>query len=548
MEKISLYFANETCNIFPIESSYHKVFNSSSKILSKTFQPSKFVISPRKEECINANSTNEKSLKYSKKNSINNKKEINYEYRPICRKLDFSDNSDNNYNYNNSNFSISDNENIEINEDFSDFSNDAKNSDYSSSSLEDGKQRKRKNNKNKKHSYVKEFTFMKKKQSLDDISFNTNKSKFDEEYVIIKTLCKGEMGTVYLCFRIKDKKKYVVKMSKYFSRKYDYDNMINFVNDINRNSSEPGSFFIQRYIDFWIEDIDEKNNKSTANNKNMYIVTDYCINGNLKEYISNIKKYNSIKLNYSFYWDIIFQMIIPINFLHKLGYIHFDIKPTNYLVMNNNQLLLNDFCLSIKEENIGRISTDELEGDSIYISPELFYKDVGIITHKNDIFSLGLSILELLTEIELPKNGSIWQKMRNHEIPKEFLEKIPLIDNDNENRNKFIELIIEMTQINSNLRPELDLLLNDENKFPELYNRYQMLKNNRYLENTFINIVNTNCCNEIKLCKNIIVEEKVDPGNINESNENINALFVKRSNSMKCINQNSSSEKNIFAY
>ena len=548
MEKISLYFANETCNIFPIESSYHKVFNSSSKILSKTFQPSKFVISPRKEECINANSTNEKSLKYSKKNSINNKKEINYEYRPICRKLDFSDNSDNNYNYNNSNFSISDNENIEINEDFSDFSNDAKNSDYSSSSLEDGKQKKRKNNKNKKHSYVKEFTFMKKKQSLDDISFNTNKSKFDEEYVIIKTLCKGEMGTVYLCFRIKDKKKYVVKMSKYFSRKYDYDNMINFVNDINRNSSEPGSFFIQRYIDFWIEDIDEKNNKSTANHKNMYIVTDYCINGNLKEYISNIKKYNSIKLNYSFYWDIIFQMIIPINFLHKLGYIHFDIKPTNYLVMNNNQLLLNDFCLSIKEENIGRISTDELEGDSIYISPELFYKDVGIITHKNDIFSLGLSILELLTEIELPKNGSIWQKMRNHEIPKEFLEKIPLIDNDNENRNKFIELIIEMTQINSNLRPELDLLLNDENKFPELYNRYQMLKNNRYLENTFINIVNTNCCNEIKLCKNIIEEEKVEPGNINESNENINALFVKRSNSMKCINQNSSSEKNIFAY
>ena len=548
MEKISLYFANETCNIFPIESSYHKVFNSSSKILSKTFQPSKFVISPRKEECINANSTNEKSLKYSKKNSINNKKEINYEYRPICRKLDFSDNSDNNYNYNNSNFSISDNENIEINEDFSDFSNDAKNSDYSSSSLEDGKQKKRKNNKNKKHSYIKEFTFMKKKQSLDDISFNTNKSKFDEEYVIIKTLCKGEMGTVYLCFRIKDKKKYVVKMSKYFSRKYDYDNMINFVNDINRNSSEPGSFFIQKYIDFWIEDIDEKNNKSTANNKNMYIVTDYCINGNLKEYISNIKKYNSIKLNYSFYWDIIFQMIIPINFLHKLGYIHFDIKPTNYLVMNNNQLLLNDFCLSIKEENIGRISTDELEGDSIYISPELFYKDVGIITHKNDIFSLGLSILELLTEIELPKNGSIWQKMRNHEIPKEFLEKIPLIDNDNENRNKFIELIIEMTQINSNLRPELDLLLNDENKFPELYNRYQMLKNNRYLENTFINIVNTNCCNEIKLCKNIIEEEKVEPGNINESNENINALFVKRSNSMKCINQNSSSEKNIFAY
>ena len=537
MEQISLYFTEEICNIFPNESSNYKLYNSSSKVLSKSFQPSKFAISPKKEEFINANSTNEKTS--INKNFDKNKKEINYDFRPICRKLDFSDNSDNNYN--NSNYSISDNENIEINEEYSDFSNEAKNSDYSAS-LEDGKHKKRKTYKNKKDSYIKEFTFMKKKQSSEDISFNINKSKFDEEYVIIKTLCKGEMGTVYLCLRIKDKKKYVVKMSKYFSRKFDYENMINFVNDINRNASEPGSFFIQKYIDFWIEDIYEKSNKSIANTKNMYIVTDYCINGNLKEYLSNIKNNQNIKLNYTFYWDIIFQMIIPINFLHKLGYIHFDIKLTNYLVMDNNQLLLNDFCLSIKEENIGSISTDELEGDSIYISPELFYKDVGIITHKIDIFSLGLSILELLTEIQLPKNGAVWQKMRNQEIPKEFLEKIPLIDNDHESRNKLIELIIEMTQINSDLRPELDILLNDENKFPELYNRYQMLKNNRYLENVFINVVNRNSCSE-DICKNNNnEEEKVEPGNISDINGNINTIFFKRSNSMKCISQNSSSE------
>jgi len=41
----------------------------------------------------------------------------------------------------------------------------------------------------------------------------------------------------------------------------------------------------------------------------------------------------------------------------------------------------------------------------------------------------------------LPKNGSIWQKIRNHELPKDFLDKIPLIDNGNENRNKLIQLI-----------------------------------------------------------------------------------------------------------
>jgi serine/threonine protein kinase len=355
------------------------------------------------------------------------------------------------------------------------------------------------------------------------------------------------MGTVYLCFRIKDKKKYVVKTSKFFSRKLDFDNMNTFVNDINRHSDEPGSFFIQKYIDYLIEDVYEKNYKSTANNKNIYIVTNYCINGNLKEYLNNLKNICSIKLKYSFYWDIIFQMIMPIHFLHKLGYIHFDIKPTNYLVMNNNQLLLNDFCLSIKEEGIRNISTDELEGDSIYISPELFYKDVGIITHKIDIFSLGLSILELLTEIELPKNGPIWQKIRNQELPQEFLDKIPLIDEDNESRNKLIELIKEMTQINSSLRPELESLLNDGNKYPELINRYQMLKKNEYLDNLFINTVNINNF-KASMCSTKKEEEKEDLSTINEENENINNMFLKRSNSMKRVTQNSSSVENNLNY
>ena len=74
------------------------------------------------------------------------------------------------------------------------------------------------------------------------------------------------------------------------------------------------------------------------------------------------------------------------------------------------------------------------------------------------------------------RSSPIWQDMRNHDIPKEFLDKIPLINDDYENRYKLIELIAEMTQINSLLRPELDTLLNNENKYPELYNRY-LIKN-----------------------------------------------------------------------
>ena len=546
MHQIPSYFNEELCKALQFEASNFIKSNSSSKSSSKRFDTSKLMDSPKKKDRTTI-STNENTGIYSiKRNFCNKKRENNNNnYKSICRKLDFSDNSDNNNI--NSNFSFSDNENIEINEDCSELSNnEMKNLDYSSYSFEAGRtaKKKSKNFNNKKDDYMeKEFNFMKKKKFSDELIFYSNSSRFDEEYVIIKTLCNGEMGTVYLCLRIKDKKKYVVKISKFFSRKLDYDNMNNFSNDINTHSNVPGSIFIQKYIDFWIEDVYEKTNKSTANIKNMYIVTDYCTNGNLKEYIANIKNYNNIKLNYSFYWDIIFQMIIPINFLHKLGYIHFDIKPTNYLVMDNNQLLLNDFCLSIKEENINSITTGLIEGDSVYISPELFYKDIGIITHKIDIFSLGLSILEILVDFSLPKNGQIWQEIRNTGLPKDYLDKIPLINNDFENRNKLIELIKDLTQINSILRPELESVLNDKNKYPELYNRYKMLENNNYLEHLFLDEMNRNTNNN---SSKSFEEEKEDSGIVSEPNENINRMFFKRSNSMKCITENSSHETNTL--
>ena len=121
MDKLSLLFNEEFAINSPIESSCQKIFNSSSKALSKSIQTSKFVISPKKDEASNGNSTNERTIIYSVKRSYNNKKKGNInEYKSICRKLDFSDNSNNNNN--NSNYSISDNENIEINEDYSDFS------------------------------------------------------------------------------------------------------------------------------------------------------------------------------------------------------------------------------------------------------------------------------------------------------------------------------------------------------------------------------------------------------------------------------------------
>ena len=365
-----------------------------------------------------------------------------------------------------------------------------------------------------------EFQYI-KRQSTNNFSFKT--PKFDEEYVIIKTLCEGEMGTVYLCMKFQDKKTYVVKMTNYFARKFDYFNMKNFLECINLNEENPTAKFLQKYIDFWIEDIENDNSKKR--NKNMYIVTDYCLGGDLKEYLNKIKKTN-LKYDKDFYWDIVFQMIVSVAFLHKLGYIHFDIKPTNFLVQENGQLLLSDFCLTIKEKDIINIATEDFEGDSIYISPELFYKDKEIINCKTDIFSLGLSILEILANVEFPKNGLSWQLIRTVGVPKEFLEEIPYFDGDNQ---IFKNLIMAMTCYKVENRPDLETILNDKENYPYLYERYQLLLNNKY--NSKINL------NHLGIFRR-------DSYDFSSSIGDFKKRFAKRSDSMKIANNFKQSKKN----
>jgi len=507
MEHISPPYTQELSqNNFSFQNSF---FSSLISNPNKNTPLNKLIISPKKGEKI-----------MREKNICNPLFDL--ELKDLCKKLDFSEASENTM----SNYSISDNENMEINEASSEDLPEIKNNNnflwFSSNSLTKVKPRKKIKNFSEKN-----ITFISKKQNSDD-SLDNYISKFEEEYIILRTLYKGEMGVVYLCLRLKDKKNLAVKKTKFALGKFDFDNMTTFVKDVETYGNDIGNDFILKYKDFWLEEkffLERKNCKKNYGMKEMYIVTDYCKNGNLKDFLTNLRKNYKNEITYDFYWDIIFQMIVPINYLHKIGYIHSDIKPTNYLINDNNQLLLNDFCLSIKEREF----KNELEGDSIYISPELFYKNTGNISHKTDIYSLGLSILEILIDEDLPKNGPVWQEMRNREIPNDLINKIIIINNNFTEKDKLIELIKDLTKINSNERPELDELLNNENKYPELYKRYQDLKNGKYEKNIIINNINVS--------NNVLIGKKDNDINNNNdiNNDNINKIFLKRSNSMENI-------------
>ena len=356
---------------------------------------------------------------------------------------------------------------------------------------------------------LKEFKYI-RRESKNNFCFQLQ--KFDEDYVIIKTLCQGEMGTVYLCMKFQDKKTYVVKMTNFFSRKFDYYNMKCFLDCLKENETDPGSAFIQKYIDFWIEDIQTTNSKTS--NRNMYIVTEYCLGGDLKEYINKIQNLNYDK---NIYWDIIFQMIYSVSFLHKLGYVHFDIKPSNFLIKDDGQLLLSDFCLTIKEKDIINYSSEDFEGDSMFISPELFFKDRDIITKKTDIFSLGLSIFQILTNVDLPKNGVEWQLIRTEGIPKDLLDKIPEFDGE---KKIFQKLIICMTNSKASERPDLDSILKDKQNYPVLFMKYNEVMEGKY---------------KSQIDLNLLENFRRDSYDFTSSIGNFKKRFAKRSKSMKYV-------------
>ena len=63
---------------------------------------------------------------------------------------------------------------------------------------------------------------------------------------------------------------------------------------------------------------------------------------------------------------------------------------------------------------------DAVEGDSRYLARELMQ---GQFSTAADIFSLGISLLELACDLELPSGGPTWQQLRAGELPLDFLSR-----------------------------------------------------------------------------------------------------------------------------
>ncbi|CAG9855478.1 unnamed protein product [Phyllotreta striolata] len=122
-------------------------------------------------------------------------------------------------------------------------------------------------------------------------------------------------------------------------------------------------------------------------------------------------------------WDVLYDMCQALKYLHSKHFLHLDVKPGN-IMMKNGHYKLADFGVLV-DLNLSPMScTSTLsDGDGKYLALEVLN---GTYTPYCDIFGLGLTLLELAADLELPSDGPLWQQLRHEILPDVFYKKVTL--------------------------------------------------------------------------------------------------------------------------
>lgn len=121
----------------------------------------------------------------------------------------------------------------------------------------------------------------------------------------------------------------------------------------------------------------------------MYLVLEYCANGDLYEAI----RLNRGPLETEHVRDFMLQLVSAIEYMHCNGLYHRDIKPENIFLMSDGTMKLGDFGLATRES----WSYEACVGSDRYMAPEQYEPTAtGYSPAKADIWSVGICLLNIL--------------------------------------------------------------------------------------------------------------------------------------------------------
>ncbi|RHN52766.1 putative glycerophosphodiester phosphodiesterase, protein kinase RLK-Pelle-LRK10L-2 family [Medicago truncatula] len=137
-----------------------------------------------------------------------------------------------------------------------------------------------------------------------------------------------------------------------------------------------------------------------VSSKKKALIYEFMSNGSLDKFIYNKGPERITSLS----WDNLYQIAKGIarglEYLHRgctTRILHFDIKPHNILLDENLCPKISDFGLAKlcpKKESI--ISMTDQRGTMGYVAPEVWNRHFGGVSHKSDVYSYGMMLLEMV--------------------------------------------------------------------------------------------------------------------------------------------------------
>ncbi|KAJ3109830.1 hypothetical protein HDU97_000060 [Phlyctochytrium planicorne] len=207
-----------------------------------------------------------------------------------------------------------------------------------------------------------------------------------QDFEIVKTLATGAVGKVCLVIGRIDKQVYAMKVLK----KTDL---------LTRREAaffmEERNALVFARESVWITTL----YAAFQDEENLYLVMEYASGGSLRSLMNN-RESPMAEQEARFY---IAELLLALEELHSLHYIHRDVKPENCLIEASGHLKLADFgsCIRIGDSN--KVTSHETVGTPDYISPEILRAHEGNVFYGTevDMWSVGIILYELLFD-EVP--------------------------------------------------------------------------------------------------------------------------------------------------
>ncbi|XP_022137108.1 LEAF RUST 10 DISEASE-RESISTANCE LOCUS RECEPTOR-LIKE PROTEIN KINASE-like 2.4 [Momordica charantia] len=134
------------------------------------------------------------------------------------------------------------------------------------------------------------------------------------------------------------------------------------------------------------------------------LIYEYMPKGSLDKYIFNkgLQEKDVAVLHWNTLYSIIMGVARGLDYLHRgcsTRIVHFDIKP-------HNILLDDEFCPKISDFGLAKqcratesyVSVTGMKGTAGFMAPEVMFRNVGKVSHKSDVYSYGMLVLQMVGE------------------------------------------------------------------------------------------------------------------------------------------------------